>query len=777
MSDARRRVTLPLGAVALLVLLLAAAPAAHGQEGAVEVRVAAQRLLDGRTEFALQERRTDGTWGERRLPRGRFFPADTRVGRWLGSSPLTIAVSSDSMSTAAGDSGIEVRVAAQLLADGRMEFALQERQADGSWGERRLPRGRFFPADTRVGRWLGSTPLTVKVPLDSMTEATPAAACVLADNVERVTAATFQVQTTAGAGTAFYIGNGEWITNHHVVDTVSSASLVHGGTRLTATVAGSLPGYDLALLRVQPPASVGALSFASARPPVASNVSVVGFPFGVSSTPSLTSGVVSKHAPFSEFTFLDGEGVVLQTDAEINPGNSGGPIVDDCGNVAGVATFKFFTASDGRDLDGIGFGIAVETVAGQLANLRSATHYARRPAAAPAPLSTALEITALCNREANASVEVCQAAGVRGLHNGLPWVFLRGAENLDNVYFSVDGGEARDYLNLRALARGRHTVQANERRAGGWTGWSAPYAFTITGAAPLEIRAICNGDWADYDTSDDCFAAGSGGILAEDSPVIWTLGVADWANILYSIDGGTAVAWQDLGLRNLAAGFHTIHVSEQQAAGWTGWSAPYAFTITGAAPLEIRAICNGDWADYDTSDDCFAAGSGGILAEDSPVIWTLGVADWANILYSIDGGTAVAWQDLGLRNLAAGFHTIHVSEQQAASWTGWSAPYAFTITGAAPLEIVAFCDGPRGGRTSDECHVAPVTPGGPHWITANGFVDGDNLRVSVDGGSGVAWRDLSLWNLALGRHNIRIGEQQAAGWTGWSEPYWFTIHR
>ena len=60
MSDARRRVTLPLGAVALLVLLLAAAPAAHGQEGAVEVRVAAQRLLDGRTEFALQERRRTG---------------------------------------------------------------------------------------------------------------------------------------------------------------------------------------------------------------------------------------------------------------------------------------------------------------------------------------------------------------------------------------------------------------------------------------------------------------------------------------------------------------------------------------------------------------------------------------------------------------------------------------------------------------------------------------------------------------------------------------------
>ena len=256
MSGGTRWAALASAAAVLLALVLAAAPAAHGQESAVEVRVAAQRLLDGRTEFALQERQADGSWGERRLPRGRFFPADTRVGRWLGSSPLTIEVSSDSMSTATPAPDLEVRVAAQLLADGRMEFALQERGADGTWGERRLPRGRFFPADTRVGRWLGSTPLTVKVPLDSMTEATPAAACVLADNVDRVTSATFQVQTAAGYGTAFYIGNGEWITNHHVVETASTAVLVHSATRLTATVAGSLPGYDLALLRAQPPTSV-----------------------------------------------------------------------------------------------------------------------------------------------------------------------------------------------------------------------------------------------------------------------------------------------------------------------------------------------------------------------------------------------------------------------------------------------------------------------------------------------------------------------------------------
>ena len=58
-------------------------------------------------------------------------------------------------------------------------------------------------------------------PTPTPTPAPPAAGtCVLADSVERVVAATFQVQTASGSGTAFYIGNGEWITNHHVVDDV-----------------------------------------------------------------------------------------------------------------------------------------------------------------------------------------------------------------------------------------------------------------------------------------------------------------------------------------------------------------------------------------------------------------------------------------------------------------------------------------------------------------------------------------------------------------------------
>ena len=151
-------------AMLLTAILFAVAGAdpisAQGTSGdgpAVEVRVAAQRLANGSTEFALQQRSADGAWAERQLPRSRFFPATTAVGRWLASSPLTVSAPD-------GAAEAEVRVAARLLVDGRMEFAAQQRGADGEWGERLLPRARFFPANATVGRWLVSTALTVSLP-------------------------------------------------------------------------------------------------------------------------------------------------------------------------------------------------------------------------------------------------------------------------------------------------------------------------------------------------------------------------------------------------------------------------------------------------------------------------------------------------------------------------------------------------------------------------------------------------------------------------------------
>ena len=157
---ARPAVLVVLAVVGWIAMLGVTAVTVSGAGHEAEVRITAQRLADGRTEFALQQREADAGWSERLLPRGRFFPATTTVGRWLSSTPLTVRA----LGAGADAEGTVVRITAQRLADSRTEFALQEREAGGGWGERLLPRGRFFPATVAVGRWLSSTPLTVSLP-------------------------------------------------------------------------------------------------------------------------------------------------------------------------------------------------------------------------------------------------------------------------------------------------------------------------------------------------------------------------------------------------------------------------------------------------------------------------------------------------------------------------------------------------------------------------------------------------------------------------------------
>jgi len=76
------------------------------------------------------------------------LPTTAPIDRWLAGSPLTLPAG-------------EVRIAARRLGGGRVEVGLQERQADDSWGDRRLPRARFLPATAPAARWLASSPLSL----------------------------------------------------------------------------------------------------------------------------------------------------------------------------------------------------------------------------------------------------------------------------------------------------------------------------------------------------------------------------------------------------------------------------------------------------------------------------------------------------------------------------------------------------------------------------------------------------------------------------------------
>ncbi len=125
--------------------------------GTHNVRIVARLLDNGKIEFGLQQILHDSTWGDRVFPRARLFPATTAVGRWLVSSPITLSAAEGPNDFAVD---VAVRIVARRLADGRVEFGLQQRD-NGSWGDRDLPQSRFFPPTATVDRWLGSSTLNL----------------------------------------------------------------------------------------------------------------------------------------------------------------------------------------------------------------------------------------------------------------------------------------------------------------------------------------------------------------------------------------------------------------------------------------------------------------------------------------------------------------------------------------------------------------------------------------------------------------------------------------
>ena len=82
----------------------------------------------------------------------------------LRGSDYIPGVDNSGVSTVADDD-LTVRIAGRRVADGRTEFALQQRGADGEWGDRQLPTIRFLPADADVDVWkVTRPPLTVSEP-------------------------------------------------------------------------------------------------------------------------------------------------------------------------------------------------------------------------------------------------------------------------------------------------------------------------------------------------------------------------------------------------------------------------------------------------------------------------------------------------------------------------------------------------------------------------------------------------------------------------------------
>jgi len=185
-----------------------------------------------------------------------------------------------------------------------------------------------------------------------------------------------QKQTQQAQGSGFvYDTDGHIVTNDHVVQGATSVKVTFSnGSTYDATVVGTDPSTDLAVLRVDAPSSLlQPLDLAdSDNVAVGDGVIAIGSPFGLEGT--LTTGVVSALDRTIDGTNGYSIPGAIQTDAAINHGNSGGVLLNMQGDVIGV-TSQIESESGGNV--GIGFAIpsnTVRSVAGQLVSGQKVQH-------------------------------------------------------------------------------------------------------------------------------------------------------------------------------------------------------------------------------------------------------------------------------------------------------------------------------------------------------------------------------------------------------------------
>lgn len=144
--------------------------------------------------------------------------------------------------------------------------------------------------------------------------------------------------TSLGSGFV-YDKLGHIITNNHVIEGSYSITVTFlDGTSLAASVVGTDPYSDIAVLKVRPdvvtlkPLKLGN----SSELMIGEQIVVVGSPFGLAG--SVTTGIVSQKGRLLETTYGYSIPGVIQFDAAVNPGNSGGPLLNMKGEVVGITT-------------------------------------------------------------------------------------------------------------------------------------------------------------------------------------------------------------------------------------------------------------------------------------------------------------------------------------------------------------------------------------------------------------------------------------------------------
>jgi len=167
-------------------------------------------------------------------------------------------------------------------------------------------------------------------------------------------------QTVSGSG--FFISEqGYILTNNHVVEGTKEVNIVlSDGSEEKATLIGTDPYSDIAILKTDGKVPAVATLGNSELLKSGESVIAIGSPLGNFKN-TVTVGVVSATGRSID----TGQGYqiedLIQTDAAINQGNSGGPLVNLAGEVIGINNMIVRGSGSGAIAEGLGFAIPVNT--------------------------------------------------------------------------------------------------------------------------------------------------------------------------------------------------------------------------------------------------------------------------------------------------------------------------------------------------------------------------------------------------------------------------------
>lgn len=175
-----------------------------------------------------------------------------------------------------------------------------------------------------------------------------------------------QVQTPKqmSSGSGVIISNdGYIVTNNHVVNNATKIEVkLNDNREFTATVVGTDPSSDLALIKIDAKSLPAIVIGDSETLKVGEWVLAVGNPFNLTST--VTAGIVSAKG---RGIGANGVESFIQTDAAINKGNSGGALINARGELVGINAMLY---SETGSYSGYGFAIPVSIMKKVVADIK-----------------------------------------------------------------------------------------------------------------------------------------------------------------------------------------------------------------------------------------------------------------------------------------------------------------------------------------------------------------------------------------------------------------------